>query len=109
MCSAQEIIFSCLECFELLKTPNCHVDECKIGIRQINVAHSELELQMVMLPSTAAVGNVDFNYCFTLKDITLHKKKSPYLHELQTAELSSVAGAFLEGQRRILCYQPFGT
>lgn len=103
MCSAQEIIFSCLECFELLKAPNCHVDECKIGIRQINVAHSELELQMVMLPSTAAVGNVDFNYCFTLKDITLHKKRSPYLHELQTAELSSVAGAFLEGQRRILC------
>lgn len=83
MCSAQGIIFSCVECFEPLKTPNCHVDECKIGTRQINVVHSELELQMVILPSTAAVGNVDFNYYFTLKDIILHKRKSPYLHELR--------------------------
>lgn len=61
MCSAQEIIFSCLECFELLKTPNCHFDECKIGIRQINVVHSDLALQMVILPSTAAAENMDFN------------------------------------------------
>lgn len=41
--------------------PNCHFDECKIGIRQINVVHSDLALQMVILPSTAAAGNMDFN------------------------------------------------
>lgn len=86
---------------------NCHFDECKTGIRQINVVHSELELQMVILPSTAAGGNIDFNYFFTLKDIVLHKKRSPYLPELQTAELRRVAGAFLEGQRRPLHEQSF--
>lgn len=41
--------------------PRCHFDECKIGTQQINLVHSELALQMIVLSSTASVRNVDFN------------------------------------------------
>lgn len=40
---------------------NCHFDECKIGIQQRNLVHSELALQMIVLSNTTTVRNVDFN------------------------------------------------
>lgn len=41
--------------------PNCHFDECKIGIQQISLVHSEFALQMIVLSSIATVRNVDFS------------------------------------------------
>lgn len=59
--------------FELLKMSNCHFDECKVGIQQINMVHGELALQMIALPQHCyGKKNVNFNYHFTLKNIVLH-------------------------------------